>query len=79
MIIKAITSAPPTSMEISPMRTESAPRVGPTVRSSMILTGAGREPALKGDGQVLGLIQGKTGPVILALPPAIRSWILGAE
>ena len=41
------------------MRMESAPRVGPTVLSSIMVTGAGREPAPQGNGQVLGFIHGK--------------------
>ena len=40
-----MTSRPPMHMESSPLRMESAPREGPTVRSSRTLTGAGRAPA----------------------------------
>ena len=78
MIMKRTTRAPPTSMDIRPVRTESAPRVGPTVRSSIILTGAGKEPARKAMARSVASSRVKC-PVITALPPEIRSWILGAE
>jgi hypothetical protein len=50
---------PPTHMDSRPMRMESVPKEGPTVRSSRIWTGAGSAPARKHDGQVPGFFGGE--------------------
>ena len=63
---------PPTYMEISPFLIESAPREGPTVRSSMILTGAGRAPARRTIARSCASSVVKF-PVMRASPPVIFS------
>ncbi len=65
-------------MDISPFLIESAPREGPTVLSSRILTGAGRAPALSAMARSFASSVVKL-PVIRAWPPDIFSWITGAE
>ena len=67
-----------TANDIRPLWIESRPRDGPTVRSSMIFTGAGKAPARSTMARSLASWVVKE-PVILALPPAIFSWITGAE
>jgi len=43
--MKASTATTPTMLATSPAAMESAPRPGPTVRSSRIFSGAGKAPA----------------------------------
>jgi len=66
------------SMDLKPFSIESFPREGPTVLSSMILTGAGRAPALRTMARSRASSVVKR-PVIWAFPPDILSWITGAE
>ena len=73
-----MTKIPPTTMDISPFFIESDPREGPTVLSSIILTGAGSEPARRTMARSCASSAVKF-PVMRAEPPEIFSWITGAE
>ena len=72
-----MTASPPTTAAIMPLRMESAPSDGPTVRSSSTVTGAGREPARRTMARSCASLGVKC-PVMLACPPPMRSLIAGA-
>ena len=76
--MKTITIAAPTYDEILPLAIESAPRPGPTVRSSMMVSGAGSAPARSRMERSLALSTVKL-PEICPEPPRIGSRMTGAE
>ena len=63
---------------VRPISTESRPRDGPTVRSSMISTLAGRAPARRTMARSLASSLVRL-PVMMERPLAILVWITGAE
>ena len=72
------TAAAEPRMAIMPWRMESAPREGPTVRSSRIVTGAGSAPARRTMARSRASST-VNWPVTTARPPGIRSLMRGAE
>ncbi len=76
--MKAITAISASTLAISPARTESAPRPGPTVRSSRISSGAGSAPARSKSARSRASCVVKS-PVMTPLPPRMGSRITGAE
>jgi len=76
--MQAMTSTAPTSEASLPAAMESAPRLGPTVRSSTILRSAGSAPARSSTARSLADWTVKL-PEIWPVPPRIGSRICGAE
>jgi hypothetical protein len=76
MKTKTTTAEP--AMAIIPCRMESAPSEGPTVRSSMMVTGAGSAPARSTMARSRASSTVNC-PVMTARPPGIRSLMRGAE
>jgi hypothetical protein len=66
------------AVETRPLRIESAPSEGPTVRSSSTCTGAGRAPARSTMARSVASAEVNP-PVIWARPEGMRSRICGAE
>ena len=75
--MNTITAASPMMQAILPASMESAPRSGPTVRSSRIFIGAGSAPARSRSERSLASSTVKL-PVICPLPPTMGSRITGA-
>ena len=67
----------PTIKDNVPDFIESSPKSGPTVRSSIILIGVGREPDLNSKAKSVASWKEKL-PEIVPLPPVIGSLIDGA-
>ena len=78
MRIKIITARKPIMDALVPASTESAPRPGPTVRSSRIFKGAGSAPARSKIAKSFAVSTVKL-PVIRPDPPIIGERITGAE
>ncbi len=68
----------PTAQAISPARIESAPRPGPTVRSSSTFSGAGSAPARSSSARSCASCTVKP-PLMMPDPPRIGSRITGAQ
>ncbi len=62
---------------IAPMRMASLPRSGPTVRSSITLSGTGSAPARSSAASEAASATVKL-PLICPVPPVIGSWMTGA-
>src|SRR5262249_26161001 len=76
--MNAITMAAPTYDDVLPLAIESWPRPGPTVRSSMMVSGAGNAPALSRMARSLALSTVKL-PDICPEPPRMGSRMTGAD
>ena len=76
--MKMTTPIRPTMPAISPAATESAPRLGPTVRSSRIVSEAGSAPERSRIARLFASSTVKS-PEICPVPPRIGSWMTGAE
>ena len=76
--MKSTTTAVPTQAAPRPVRIESFPRDGPTVRSSATVIGAGRAPTCSTIARSPASSALKL-PVMRASPPGIRSRIDGAD
>ncbi len=76
--MKTTTMIVPIRAAVRPFLTESDPSDGPTVRSSMMWTGAGSAPARSTIERSFEVWMSKL-PVIDASPPVMRSRITGAE
>ncbi len=68
----------PMAQAVRPERIESSPRLGPTVRSSMIFTGAGSAPARRTMARLRASSERKF-PSTIPAPPGMRPLIRGAE
>ncbi len=73
--MKTATASNPIITEIVPARIEAAPRLGPTVRSSTICTGAGSAPDFST--VTMSSASWRVTPSISVRPPGIRSRMLG--
>ena len=78
MSMNTTTARAAAALETMPLRMESAPSDGPTVRSSSTCTGAGRAPARSTMARSVAASVVKP-PVIWACPEGIRSRMTGAE
>src|SRR3990167_860123 len=78
MVINKITKQIPIKQDHIPERMESSPKVGPTVLSSIIFTGAGKAPARKTVERSLASSVLKL-PSITALPSGILVLMVGAD
>lgn len=76
-MMNSATARNPNKVELNPLEMLSAPRLGPTVRSSMISIGAASAPALnsKATSRASVLLMR---PLICTRPPPISSRITGA-
>ena len=76
--MNAITSALPTTNERTPLRIESCPSDGPTVRSSISFSGAGSAPLRSTFARSCASAKSNR-PVIWPRPAVIGSRIVGAD
>ena len=74
--MKTITRSRANTLAHLPAAIESAPRSGPTVRSSMMLSGAGSAPARSKIASSFADSTVKL-PEMMPLPPRIGSWMRG--
>ena len=75
--MKTMTSTTPTMQAVVPALIESAPRSGPTVRSSRMMSGAGKAPARSNSARSVADCTVKL-PEMTPLPPRIGSRMTGA-
>ncbi len=75
--MKKMTSTKPTASEMAPARMESAPSSGPTLCSSITVSGAGSAPARSSNARSVAPWASEL-PLICARPPVIASRITGA-
>src|SRR5206468_710345 len=76
--MKRMTSALPTTKESTPLRIESCPSDGPTVRSSISLSGAGSAPLRSTLARSWASVKSKW-PSIRPRPPVIGALLSGAD